>query len=69
VALCKLMINDFRYGDGEEYEKYPIGYDNYDLWSGIEWARDLLHYGIKFDQFWEIDLRTFIKWAKHKIKE
>jgi hypothetical protein len=62
------MLHDFKYGDGERYEKYPVGYDDYDLRCGIEWARGLLQYKMKTDQFFEIDLRTFIKWAHHKLK-
>jgi hypothetical protein len=68
MALCRLMLNDFKHGDGDEYEKYPIGYDNYDLRCGLEWARDLLQQGIKTDWWNEIDLRTFIKWAKYKLR-
>jgi hypothetical protein len=61
------MIHDFQYGDGEEYEKYPIGYDDYNLWCGIEWAKELIGLGIEYDTWWDINLNDFIKWCRNKI--
>ncbi len=63
------MINDYQHGDGETYEKYPIGYDDYDLKCGIAWARELLQAGFKQDTWFGIDLRTFIRWCKYKLRQ
>lgn len=65
------MIEDFMNGhnpDDEAYWLYPIGYSDYDLKCGLDWARGNLEDGIKTDSFYGINFRHFIKWAKHKIK-
>ena len=65
MALCKIMVQDFMFAFGG----YGNGYDNYDLERGIDYARWLLSEGFKTEPFHEYDLRNFIRWAKHKIKQ
>lgn len=68
MSLCRLMLHDYQYGDGEPQEKYPLGYNDYDLRCGMAWARELLQEDFKQDTWFHIDLRIFIKWCKHKGK-
>jgi hypothetical protein len=63
------MINDFQGNDCEPYERYPVGFDDYDLRCGISWARELLQEGFTQDTWFNIDLRTFIQWCKYKLKQ
>lgn len=68
MSLCRLMINDFQGKESESYEKYPVGFDDYDLRCGIAWARELLQEGFTHDTWFNIDLRTFIRWGQHKLR-
>lgn len=67
--ICNYMLVQFTKYNDNDYQS-----NNFDLWNlkqGIEWARYLLSLKYKvYDSTYAgtINLRDFIKWAKHRIK-
>ena len=70
MCVCRLMLEDFQHGhkDIDKEWIYPIGYTDYDLQCGLDWARGWLSEGLQHDSLSGIHFRSFIKWAKHKLK-
>jgi len=62
MAVCKLAVLSFKYNEDIG------GYSIYDLRDCIEMARWNLECGLDHVAYVQVDLKCFIKWAKHKIK-
>jgi len=62
MAVCKLAVLSFYYN--EDIGGYDIG----DLYDCIAMAQGNLKYGINHLAYVDVDLKSFIKWAKHKIR-
>ena len=67
MAVCRLMIEDYKHKYGQ-YEDGAPRYGNYDLDEGIAYAQWLIEEGLKIEPFFNINLRSFIKWAKKKLE-
>ena len=66
MSVCRLMIEDYKHKYGQ-YEGTALRYDVYDLEKGIEYAEWLIEEGLKIEPFFNINLKSFIKWAKKKL--
>ena len=62
MAVCKLAVLDFYYNENEG--GYSIG----DLKDCIDQAQQNIRLGVDHLKYVSVDLKCFIKWAKHKIK-
>ncbi len=62
MAVCKLAVLSFK--DNTDYGGYSMG----DLKDCIGMAQCNLECGLDHIAYVNVDLKSFIKWAKHKIK-
>ncbi|HXP51594.1 MAG TPA: hypothetical protein VN922_16675 [Bacteroidia bacterium] len=65
-ALCKLMITDFMIGDCSKMLGETT-YDEYNLLSGIEYAKWLIEMEYTHEPHYKYDLFKFIEWAQNKL--
>jgi len=63
MAVCKLAVLSFKHN--EDLGGYSIG----DLKDCIGMAQENLRNGLDHVAYVPVDIKCFIKWAKHKIKE
>ena len=63
MAVCKLAVISFV--DNEDIGGYSRG----DLLDCISQAQSNLEYGLNHLKYIPVDLKSFICWAKHKIKK
>ena len=67
MAVCRLMIEDYKFKVGQ-YEGKAPRYGNYDLENGVDYAQWMIEEGFKVEPFFNINLKSFIKWARKKLE-
>lgn len=67
MSLCRVMVMDFTDEIGRFDDHDNFLYGNYDLWYGIEYARDFLNEGYVVDPIGGFDLFEFKEWCQRQL--